>query len=206
MKSPTGRLGPLVLVLLSQGAACSGDGLYDTGTGTPVGIEEPADTTTPPPQATVPLAVLVNEYRQSQGLDPIPLSASLHQVAEVHVQDLEVNEPQGGVCNLHSWSSAGSWTACCYTADHAQAQCMWDKPRELTSYPGNGYENAAGGGSGMTPERALEAWKGSPAHHAVILNQRTWTRPWQALGAAVSDHYAVLWFGHEVDPAGPPPP
>ena len=48
-------------------------------------------------------------------------------------------------CNLHSWSDKGPWSACCYTPDHAQAQCMWDKPSELTNYPGNGYEISAAG-------------------------------------------------------------
>ena len=63
-------------------------------------------------------------------------------VAEAHVQDLSYNQPVGGQCNMHSWSDRGSWSGCCYTDDHAASQCMWDKPRELTRYPGNGFEIA----------------------------------------------------------------
>jgi hypothetical protein len=80
---------------------------------------------------------------------------------------------------------------------------MWDKPRELTNYPGNGYENAHGGSGGYqaTATSSLEGWKNSPAHNAVILNQGTWqNHRWNALGVGIYKGYAVLWFGEEVDP------
>ena len=104
------------------------------------------------------------------------------------------------MCNLHSWSNQGMWTACCYTADHAQAQCMWDKPRELTTYPGNGYENAAFGYA--TTAGAMAGWKASPGHNDVMLNLGTWTNTtWLAVGAAFQPNgYAVLWFGEVTDP------
>jgi len=147
---------------------------------------------------------LVNEYRAENGLSAIQFSSSLTYVAQTHVRDLQ-NYPPSGNCNTHSWSSNGTWSSCCYTPDHAQAQCMWDKPRELTSYPGNGYENAHGGSGGYqaTATSALEGWKRSSAHNAVILNQGTWhKRPWKALGVGIYKGYAVLWFGEESDPAG----
>ncbi len=148
------------------------------------------------------LVTLLNAYRAEKGKPPIPLSPSLCIVGDTHAQDLVDNSPDAAPeCNLHSWSDAGSWSPCCYTADHAQAKCMWDKPKELTSYPGNGYENAASGAQG--PAAALELWKGSPAHNDVILNQGIWKDfPWGAVGAGFEGGYAVLWFGQEADPAG----
>lgn len=85
---------------------------------------------------------LINAHRARHGLAAIPASPSLCTVAATHVSDLAQNQPSGGECNLHSWSNAGPWGACCYTSNHAQARCMWNKPRELTLYPGRGYENA----------------------------------------------------------------
>ena len=144
------------------------------------------------------LVELVNAYRVSQGLPAIPQSNALMLVAYSHAEDLHINRPDGGSCNMHSWSDLGEWSGCCYTADHAEAECMWDKPRELTDYPGNGYENAAGGVGPITPAQALTAWQGSAGHNDVILNQGVWaSHPWQALGAAVYGDYAVLWFGEE---------
>jgi len=196
----------LVLPLLGLWA-CAGDTLYD-----PV-IEEP-DTVGTPGQpgdttATLSLAEVINAYRRENGMASVPLSKSLTMVAEAHVKDLQENNPVGGVCNGHSWSAKGNWTACCYTADHAQAKCMWDKPKEITGgvYTGYGYEIASGatGYSGMTPQKALEGWKGSTPHHQVILNQGVWAnRRWRAMGAAYSKSWAVVWFGEQTDPLGPP--
>ena len=143
----------------------------------------------------------VNDYRAGYGLPAIPASRSLCTVASEHTRDLATNRPhERAGCNLHSWSDAGAWSACCYTSDHARAECMWDKPRELTSYRGNGYENAARGTE--TAAEALSAWRGSAGHNAVILNLGTWAdTTWRALGADIYDGYAVLWFGEETDPA-----
>ena len=104
---------------------------------------------------------------------------------------------------MHSWSSSGKWSPCCYTSDHAQRQCMWNKPRELTSYPGNGYENSHGGSSDYQANAisALNGWKNSKGHNAVILNQSIWSDSrWRAVGLGIYKNYAVLWFGEEVDP------
>ena len=40
------------------------------------------------------------------------------------------------VRSMHSWSANGSWTPCCYTADHARKECMWNKPGEITGGAG----------------------------------------------------------------------
>jgi hypothetical protein len=127
-------------------------------------------------------------------------------VAAYHVQDLSQNPGIAeSPCNLHSWSdNPPLWSGCCYTSDHAKAQCMWDKPMEITAswganqYSGSGFENAAAGVS--SPSQALSSWKGSSAHNAVILNQGMWNQPWLALGCALEGGYGALWFGHQTDP------
>jgi hypothetical protein len=153
------------------------------------------------------LCDVINQYRVSQGLAEVPVSVALMTVAEAHVADLSAHpEIASGNCNLHSWSELGSWSGCCYTPDHAQAQCMWSKPAELTStwgpnqYSGNGYEIAASGAG--TPESALALWQSSPGHHEVILNAGTWQpyNPWPAMGCGMKDSYAVVWFGDATDP------
>ncbi len=187
---------------------------------TTVGVDTGADTTSADVTSTGPdtsssddtgpadgctaqaleLIDLVNAYRGSNGLPAIPASKSLCTVSSAHVHDLSDNNPHGQPgCNLHSWSNQGPWSACCYTPDHAAAQCMWDKPAELTVYPGYGYENAASGV--QSAMQALQGWQGSQAHNAVILNQGIWAdHPWGAVGAGLYNGYAVLWFGVEADP------
>jgi uncharacterized protein YkwD len=159
----------------------------------------------PAPQGLSPssleLANTINEYRASRGLPAVPISRSLTLVAETHVRDLDVSPPPSG-CNAHSWSRNGAWTSCCYTPDHAQAECMWKKPAEVARFRGTGYEIAVTSyGGGLTSRSALESWKGSPAHHAVILNQDTWTnKTWRALGAGISNGHATAWFSDTADP------
>lgn len=149
------------------------------------------------------LLARLNAYRVQQGLMAVPKSPSLTQVAEAHVADLERNPPTPH-CNGHSWSPSRRWKACCYTDDHAKAQCMWNKPQEITGgvYSGRGFEIWAQRSGEMTLDFALEGWKSSHAHHQVIINQGPWMAvQWQAVGAAVSQHYAVVWFGMDADPA-----
>lgn len=142
---------------------------------------------------------LIMDYRSSEGLSPIPLSPNLSFVAKTHVRDLQAHPPTGK-CNFHSWSNNDPWSPCCYTGDHARAQCMWDKPRELTEYPGNGYEIASWNSGQSTPETALSGWKGSPLHNAVIVNSGSWARiKWRAVGVGIYGSFAVVWFGEELD-------
>lgn len=145
---------------------------------------------------------LVMAYRASLSLPSIPLSSSLSYVAKIHVRDLEKHSSEvHGLCNMHSWSKDGTWTACCYTSDHAQAKCMWYKPRELTPYTGYGFEISVGGVSEITPEQALHSWKSSSGHNAVIINGGSWrARQWRAVGIGIYKKYAVIWFGGEDDP------
>lgn len=158
------------------------------------------------------LGTLLNEYRASLGLPGIPLSRSLSTVAQWHVRDLELNNPNSGSdprglpCNMHSWSDEGPWTPVCYTSDHFYADGMWFKPREITHgvYPTHGFEIAMGGpGWTATAADSLAAWQGSPAHNNVIIEQGPWAGyQWPAMGIGIYEGYAVVWFGRTTDPAG----
>lgn len=145
------------------------------------------------------LYTLILKYRTEKGLRSIPFSSSLTLVAQMHVKDLFNNRPDQGNCNPHSWSSKGSWTPCCYSSDHSQAACMWSKPKELTSYKGNGYEIAFWASDEATAAEALESWINSPGHNEVIINQGIWKGQWNAIGVGLYKNYAVVWFGNELD-------
>jgi len=150
---------------------------------------------------------LLNEYRASKGLKSVELSASLCKVAQIHLDDLIRNKPdRKSDCNAHSWSDKGNWTPCCYTADHAQASCMWKKPQELTNYKGYGYEIAFGSSDPdydsyiANANDAISAWKKSAGHNAVIISEGIWAdHPWKAMGMAVRGGFSCVWFGEETD-------
>lgn len=156
------------------------------------------------------LANQLNDYRRSRGLKAIELSVSLSLVARIHVYDLSENYQPGQACNLHSWSSGGYWSSCCYTNDHSRAACMWDKPRELSAYPGDGYEiafysNYGYGSPAGEAADALSGWKSSKGHHELIVNKGKWaTSEWKAMGVGVYGGFVVVWFGELPDPAGKP--
>lgn len=150
------------------------------------------------------LLELVNAYRVQRGLPAVPHSPSMCAVGQAHAEDLELHEPHNASidCNMHSWSDQGEWTPCCYTPDHAQAECMWNKPMEIAGYPGVGFENAAGSTGELSPREALEVWQWSSDHDALILNEGPWAEfEWKAMGAGLSGGYGVLWVGTEPDPA-----
>ena len=200
IRNSLARLLTLCLVMLASATAAA----------------QPAGTASPDRAAAAELARLINAYRASHGLAPIPHSPSLTAVAEAHVLDVASSGDGGAVfergsdarglpCNLHSWSARGPWRPVCYTGDHRYGALMWSKPREISrgTYAGNGYEIAAASSGLLTPQVALSSWQSSPAHNAVILEQGVWSRrPWRAMGVAVLRHRAFAWFGHEPDPAG----
>lgn len=141
---------------------------------------------------------LITEYRKSLNLPEIPISRSLTTVAQTHVKDLQINKPVNNVCNLHSWSSNGKWQPVCYIGDKKSAQLMWSKPRELTSYKGDGYEIAFYSSDSVDVLKALKSWKESVGHNDVILNRGMWARnSWKAIGIGIYKSYAVIWFGVE---------
>ncbi len=161
------------------------------------------------------LAALVNEYRAENGLPAVALSKTLTSVAQWHTIDtaraVDVSGAWGNdpACNLHSWYGlpASRYSKCCYSADHAKAACMWDKPYELSggAYPSFGFENAAVGHA--SPRAALEAWGASTGHNRVILNRGVWkSYDWKAMGVGVDPIHRsyYLWFALDADPAGRP--
>jgi len=178
----------------------------ESGTSTQTGADKVQCTT-----EELKLYQLIMEYRQQNNLPSIPLSKSLTYVAQQHCLDLYNYKPDiaPGGCNAHSWSDKGTWSACCYTPDHKQAQCIWDKPAEMTSYTGYGYEIACGSSDPkyssfvMTAEYALQSWKKSSGRNNVILNKENWEdRGWNAIGIGIYKGYSCVWFGQESDPAG----
>ncbi len=84
---------------------------------------------------------------------------------------------------------------------------MWNKPRQLTPYQGDGYEIAAWyqgpRGEGIQAREALKMLSESPEHNEVMLNQGQWQKqPWRSTGVGVFGHYAVIWYGAEPDVCG----
>ena len=143
---------------------------------------------------------LVNAYRKQNGLDDIPLSKNLCYVAKLHVNDLHFNRPDTANCNLHSWSDKGDWLECCYGPDIYNNTCMTSKPKELTTYPGLGYEIAFWESVDAMPEIVIDLWKSSEASNDMILNRANWKdMSWKAFGVGVLKGYAVVWFGAETD-------
>ncbi|HCM75846.1 MAG TPA: CAP domain-containing protein [Cytophagales bacterium] len=140
---------------------------------------------------------LIMEYRKSKKLKSIPYSAKLTKVAQTHVRDLMENYDYDnkGECNPHSWSNKGNWSACCYTSDHAQASCMWDKPKEISDYEGNGFEIAYYSSGGANAVEGLEGWKKSPGHNPLLINSGTWSNlEWKGIGIGIYGQYGVVWF------------
>ena len=153
------------------------------------------------------LYYIINAYRESQGLQKLSFSKSLTIVARTHVSDSNTYTPEnqrdsrGMQGNLHSWSNHGSWTPVVYTSDHEYAANMWSKPRELTSYTGNGYEISSWNSGNITPEDALDLWENSSGHNAVMTTQGNWS-DLKTMGVAIDGKYAHVWFGSAADPAG----
>ncbi|HRK52401.1 MAG TPA: CAP domain-containing protein [Cyclobacteriaceae bacterium] len=140
---------------------------------------------------------LIMDYRKSKKLKPIPYSAKLTKVAQTHVRDLMENYDYAsrGECNPHSWSDKGDWSSCCYTSDHAQASCMWDKPKEISGYEGNGFEIAYYSSGGANAEEGIEGWKKSPGHNPLLINSGTWSKlEWKGIGIGIYGQYGVVWF------------
>jgi uncharacterized protein YkwD len=150
---------------------------------------------------------MIMAYRKSKGLKTIPLSLKLTQVAQAHARDLTDHytfEGQDAKCNPHSWSDKGIWTGCCYTSDHREAACMWQKPKEIAGYTGDGFEIAYYSSADASAKEGLDGWKLSPGHNAMIINLNTWkTTEWNAIGIALYGHYGLVWFG-EVEDNSPP--
>ena len=143
---------------------------------------------------------MINDMRRQSKLQPIPFSADLSIVAHTHIDDLIKWKPQENGCSLHSWSKSKKWTSCCNSKDPAGIQCMMSKPREITGYPGNGYELIYWGEEKATPADASALWQQVEASSDMILSKGKWNGfQWKALGVALNAGYAVLWLGDKAE-------
>jgi hypothetical protein len=148
---------------------------------------------------------LIMEYRKANGKPVVPLSKALTYVAQTHAGDLTNNYRLNEKCNLHSWSKKGNWTPCCYTKDHANAECSWNKPEELTKYTGSGFEVAYFDYRPATPEGVIEKWKKNPTNKEILLTSGYWEKvTWNAVGIGMFGNYATVWFGKLPDKDGEP--
>lgn len=150
----------------------------------------------------IKLYELINDYRKSKKLAPVPYSAKLSLVAQTHARDLVNNYDfnPNARCNPHSWSKEGNWSSCCYTNDHKAAQCMWDKPKEIAGYESSGYEIAFYASSGAKAEQGLAGWKKSSGHNPLLINSGIWKDvTWGGIGIGIYKEYAVVWFGELKD-------
>jgi len=145
---------------------------------------------------------IINEYRKEKKLGPIPFSAKLTMVAQAHAKDLADNydfDPKNK-CNPHSWSRNRKWSSCCYTNDHKEAQCMWDKPKEIAGYESPGYEIAYYSSAGANAQEGLAGWQKSPSHNPLLINSDMWDAvDWKGIGVGIYKEYAVVWFGQLAD-------
>jgi Ca2+-binding RTX toxin-like protein len=149
----------------------------------------------------------IMDYRASLGLAAIPLSGALTTTAGRHVADTRENIWAEGVelpagANLHSWSDAY------YYSDHRDPSVMWDAPQRVgTDYASAGYEISAAGFA--TTDAALEGWKGSSSHNAILTQTGIWAGiELNAIGIGVDTSpgagiYAGrifhVWFGETMD-------
>lgn len=152
-------------------------------------------------QEAVNLYKLINEYRRVLRLPAIPLSNSLCRVAETHGNDLNAHYIHNEECNYHSWSDQGSWSPCCYHSKLKDKRCMTEKPSELTSYPGKGYEVIYWDSRGASPSKAFDQWKTVHAAKSMLINLREWEEVvWKAMGISIKGNFAILWLGEAEDP------
>ncbi|MBS9525518.1 hypothetical protein KI659_15990 [Litoribacter alkaliphilus] len=139
---------------------------------------------------------IINDYRQTRNLPPVAYSEKLSKVAQTHARDLQENYQRSNRCNMHSWSKKGDWKGCCYTDNHKNPECMWDKPKEIAGYESPGYEIAYWHSAKAQPDHALEVWIKSPGHHSVLANLGPFKdADWKAMGVGIYKEYAVVWFG-----------
>lgn len=146
------------------------------------------------------LLLLINEYRKVMNLQEIQLSNSLSYVAHLHTTDLIENNPDTNTCNFHSWSDKGTWTACCFEKEIDSKNCMQVKPKEITNYPGLGYEIVYWENKEATANKAMNQWRETPASRSILTNFKEWENfRWNACGVAIKGGFAIVWLGEEFD-------
>jgi hypothetical protein len=154
-------------------------------------------------QAEMKLYRMINEYRSRYDLPPVPLSKSLSYVAKMHARDLFLYHPDNGACNAHSWSARGPWKPFCYPRDENKKNSVWDKPREITKYPGKAYEIVYWENNPVTIDSVFNVWKSEDYFVDFLLNSGKWQdKKWYAIGIGIHENYACAWFGEMHDPEG----
>lgn len=135
------------------------------------------------------LLKIINDYRAANKLPAVQTSDALNTVANRHLIDLNVNLKR----LTHGWSN------CPYDIkNEATWGCVLNAPKMLgVKYDGNGYENLYRNlNSEASPPLALEAWKKSEMHNALILNLGIFKDlNWDGIGIAISGGYAAIWVG-----------
>ncbi|MCX6249090.1 MAG: SPOR domain-containing protein [Bacteroidetes bacterium] len=148
---------------------------------------------------------MINDYRQRYDLPPVPLSKSLCFVAATHAKDLFIHHPDQGPCKQYSWSDQGFWKPFCYPRDENKKNSVWDKPKELTTYKGKGYEITYWENSEVVIDSIMTLWKSMDYFNAFLMNTGKWQgRKWNAIGIGIYENYACAWFGELSDPEGEP--
>jgi hypothetical protein len=148
---------------------------------------------------------MINEYRKLYNLPPIPLSRSLSYVAKTHARDLFFNRPDQGACNFHSWSDKGKWKPFCYPRDEKKNFSVWDKPKEITPYKSKAYEIVYWENNPVTIDSILPFWKSIDYFNSFLIYTGKWQgKKWLAIGVAVYENYASVWFGEIPDTEGEP--
>lgn len=152
------------------------------------------------------LYTLIDNARKGSQLHKVALSPALCYVAKLHAMDLQHNRESGETCSIHSWTDkAEEWDACCYeSGDADKVTCMYNKPREIAGYGGNGYEIITVGAA--DPQAAMSDWQAnSSLYGAVIVNTGDWSGfNWEAVGVAIYQDYTVVWFGEVTDKSAAP--
>ncbi|MDZ7741192.1 MAG: SPOR domain-containing protein [Bacteroidota bacterium] len=148
---------------------------------------------------------LISSLRIDNGLDLIPLSSSLTLVAKTHVKDLEQHHPDTSVCNYHSWSDKGDWAPCCYNIYVTKPECMLNKPKELSGYAYPAYELILWDSEEADPDSVMQVWASVEESVNMFVQDGKWKkRKWSAIGVAISENYASVWFGERPDKLDPP--
>jgi hypothetical protein len=148
---------------------------------------------------------MINEYRKSHNLAPIPFSKSLSFVAKSHARDLFFNRPDQGKCNVHSWSDKGAWKPFCYPLDEKKNNSVWDKPKEITPYNSKGYEIVYWENNTVNIDSILPFWKSIEYFNSFLVSNGKWEgKSWLAIGVGIYENYASVWFGEIADPEGEP--
>ena len=77
---------------------------------------------------------------------------------------------------------------------------MWEKPKEIAKYDGEGFEIAYYSSDGASAVEALNGWKDSPGHNPLLINSLQGSKEaWKSIGVGIFEQYAVVWFGKEED-------